>query len=421
MGLTNYSKQKFLEHVLGIAYFPVPPNLYLALGTAEDDTGLTSEITGLSYERELIEDWSNASGRSISNSKQVTFEPFSGPVSGITHFGVYDAAINGNCLFTGEIANVVSFDTGDSAVFDVGELKISFQYNTKAGWSDYLVHALLDHVFNNRVYTPENLYIGFSGNSLDYNDPITGEPTQGGYSRQPCNSWKSIGAYTYANDGDINFTVSNDWGTVVKNLFISNSSTLSAPENVLFFDDIISTEVFIGDKVIIYDSEGVIGLLTSEEVILSDSVQVLDELLIQCSYNVEVTDTVSFSDDISFDFSITDVVYTSDTIISSMSCQLEDTVSVEDSINFDFVLTDTLSFQDLIEVSDNLFDTVNVNDSLKANETSILEDTVSVSDELIFSFNVNLFDNVAVSDTIEFEKVERGFGRGGFGNKGFGV
>jgi hypothetical protein len=104
-GLTNYTSQGVLNHIVGkTAIFTLKPS-FVALFTAaglDDGTGFT-EISGNAYARATTAaaDWAAATGTApstIQNANPIVFPTSTGAWGTIAAFGIYDALTAGNLL-----------------------------------------------------------------------------------------------------------------------------------------------------------------------------------------------------------------------------------------------------------------------------------------------------------------------------------
>jgi hypothetical protein len=114
--------------ILGAA----PATVYVAIGTAGDDTGVTEPSTTRGYTRTSISFGATAAGTNPTTAMQVT-----GPTAAInvgpntvsdwgtiTHFGIYDAASSGNLLFWGALSSSVAIAVNDTFQFAAGAITI---------------------------------------------------------------------------------------------------------------------------------------------------------------------------------------------------------------------------------------------------------------------------------------------------------
>jgi len=125
-GKSDYLGDKVLDHVLGVASYTAPANLYIGLFTSSPgDDGSGTEVSGGSYARKLIT-FAAASGNQSANSNEITFDDPTGDWGTITHHAIYDASSGGNQLYDGEMQPAVVIDNGDDAlVLAIGTVTIT--------------------------------------------------------------------------------------------------------------------------------------------------------------------------------------------------------------------------------------------------------------------------------------------------------
>lgn len=124
---SNYLENKILDHVLKVAAYTVPTNIYIALSTADPlDTGAgIAEPSGNAYARAAANSWAAAVNGATSNSAQITFPEATGSWGTITHFAGFDASTAGNMLFHGALTTAKAITTGDTPRFNTGELDVT--------------------------------------------------------------------------------------------------------------------------------------------------------------------------------------------------------------------------------------------------------------------------------------------------------
>ena len=126
-GLEN----SLLNHTFGgITYSPVA-TMYVGLSTANPtDTGsFTGECTGGSYARVAITNdkttWSTSSAGSLSNAITISFPTATASWGTVTYFFIADASTAGNVIAYGQLSASKTIDTGDTALFNIGDLTIN--------------------------------------------------------------------------------------------------------------------------------------------------------------------------------------------------------------------------------------------------------------------------------------------------------
>ncbi|MGJ5817056.1 phage tail fiber protein [Paludibaculum fermentans] len=114
MSISNYLENKILTDNL--------TGSYLSLHTADPGETGTSEVTGGSYSRKSWT-FSGPTNGVITSSATVLFTGM--PAVSVTHFGVWDAATGGNCLWTGPATASKTYGAGDTAEITSGTLTVT--------------------------------------------------------------------------------------------------------------------------------------------------------------------------------------------------------------------------------------------------------------------------------------------------------
>lgn len=134
MSFSNYTSKALLDYMFGkTSAFDSQPAIYVALSTADpgDDGASLSEPSGNGYARvaTVAGDWNAgtlANPSVIDNANAVTFpEVVTAPWGTISHFALYDAASNGNCLGSEALDTQKSPTVGDTPRFQPGSLETS--------------------------------------------------------------------------------------------------------------------------------------------------------------------------------------------------------------------------------------------------------------------------------------------------------
>lgn len=136
-GKSDYLEDAVLNSVFrGVAFPAVTGSVYISLHTADPgDTGASevSSATHTWYARVGVTratgSWSapanNGGNEQISNAAAITFASPTTTVT-VTHFGVWDAATNGNFLYGGALGTSRNIQNGDQAPsFAIGALTIA--------------------------------------------------------------------------------------------------------------------------------------------------------------------------------------------------------------------------------------------------------------------------------------------------------
>lgn len=124
MGKSNYLENKILDHVLKVAAYTPPTNIYLALFTdATDDASGGTEVVGGSYARQLANSWATAASGATSNAAVINFPGM--PAVTVTHIGLYDASSGGNRLYHGALTSSEVVSVGNTLSFAIGDLDVT--------------------------------------------------------------------------------------------------------------------------------------------------------------------------------------------------------------------------------------------------------------------------------------------------------
>ena len=130
MSKSDFLELELLDHVLGGAAYSAPATVYVGLHTSnpgEDDSG--TEVTGGSYARVAVTNnatnWPAAAAGAKSNGTAITFPQATASWGTVTHFGIYDAATDGNLLYYGALGASNAVDTGDTPSFPAGDLDVT--------------------------------------------------------------------------------------------------------------------------------------------------------------------------------------------------------------------------------------------------------------------------------------------------------
>lgn len=122
---SNFLEKALLDHVLKVAAYTVPTNVYVALfttATADDGTG--TEVIGGSYARQTST-WSAATlgTGATSNSAAIAFTNM--PACTVTHVALFDAVSGGNMLYHGALTSSQVVAAGNTFQFAIGDVDIT--------------------------------------------------------------------------------------------------------------------------------------------------------------------------------------------------------------------------------------------------------------------------------------------------------
>ena len=128
---TNFQIARIANHLFGLAAGNTPPNGYfvgLLLSIPNPDGTNINEVTSVlsGYARQLLPNNKTnltiANNGRVSNVSQVTFPTATSPWGTIMAVGIFDSSSGGNLLYYSVQPTAKSFDVGDQAFFDVGDI-----------------------------------------------------------------------------------------------------------------------------------------------------------------------------------------------------------------------------------------------------------------------------------------------------------
>lgn len=220
--LSNYAENKLLDHLLKVAAFTRPANLFLATCTADPgETGTGGTIVepdaADAYARQPCDDWTEAASRASANSVAIVYPEATGTWGALTHFAILDTVTlaAGNIIAYGLITPNKTITTSDQLEIAIGDLDVSWN---AGGLSDYAANALLDHLFYNTPFgQPTSIYIALCTATIADSDTGTtiSEPGEN-YARVNHDDWKIAAAGASSNSGAIIFAAATGgtWGTI---------------------------------------------------------------------------------------------------------------------------------------------------------------------------------------------------------------
>ncbi len=242
--LSWYAEDALLDHVFnGVAYTPAS-TLYLALSTADpldDGSGLAEPATG-GYARAAIA-FGAAASRAVVQAGAVTFPQATDAWGTITHWAIMDASTLGNVLAHGAFTTAFSPVAGNTPSVADGQVQVSVAASVGAGFTDYLVHKMLDLMFGAVAYTSPATYIALTTAVVADADTAITEMTGTGYARVLVSpnggtapTWDlaaGVGVLANAHDVPIGPPGADDWGQLTS-MAIMDASTLG---NILAYDN----------------------------------------------------------------------------------------------------------------------------------------------------------------------------------------
>jgi hypothetical protein len=125
MAKSDYLEKKLLDHVLKVAAYTVPTNVYVALFTdATTDAGGGTEVVGGSYARQTST-WAAATSGAGATSNTGAISFVNMPAVTVTHVALFDAAAGGNMLYHGPLTAPQAVTAGNTFIFSIGDLDVT--------------------------------------------------------------------------------------------------------------------------------------------------------------------------------------------------------------------------------------------------------------------------------------------------------
>lgn len=220
---SNYLETQLYNHVLRAVNYASPTTVYLALfGTSAslaslEAGALTGEVAVGSYVRQAIT-FGAPAAREVAQNAQVQYPTLSADYPNpVRFFAICDASTSGNILSYGQFDSDLTFVTGNQPTFASGLIKANFAAGSSI--SDYLAHALLNHVYRNTAYTSPTVRAALFGTTASVaalkSGTLTGEISGNAYDRKTV----SFGAPTDGvgvNASEVLYETAtpSGWGTV---------------------------------------------------------------------------------------------------------------------------------------------------------------------------------------------------------------
>ena len=271
--ISNFAKNEIIDHVLKGAVYTPKVTLYLCLCTADPTvTGTGTSITETDYAGYVRlsytagDYFSPASARKMAQDAIISFAVATGvSTSNISHWCIVDAATLGNMLAFGAFTtpwNVVSGNTPKIASGAI-EIEITATVASAAGFTTIAANKMLDHMFQNTVWTIADgeIHFGLATTTLtDATTPATVVETDAaGYAREPV-----AAALFQAASGGANVNIITDIAFDIP----TGDSTLTIKS--LFVCDTLAGVHATTDILIAYDNTNVVDqpFNTDDEVVV---------------------------------------------------------------------------------------------------------------------------------------------------------
>lgn len=260
-GLTNYLKEKLLNHFLrsGSPYTS-PTTIYVGLDTVlGTEAGGGTEVTGTGYVRAAVTFGAYASRR-IASDVTLTWTASSAWGTAVG-FRLWDASSGGNALAFGQLVPRPTIGSGSSYVLAPGEVVVQLANTFPIG--PYLTQRFLEKAFQNQSHSSlaGSLYIHLATTRPD-NDGVGGVAlAASGYSSQSA----AFAAYASGRcylSSDITYSsgTSTAWGTVPAAVLRDNAAFGSG--NFLAVFDISPVPTFgSGAAVVLNSATTYLGLI----------------------------------------------------------------------------------------------------------------------------------------------------------------
>lgn len=135
MPFSTTCANNILDYLFGKVELPKISSIYLALSIndPEADNGRFDELSGNTYTRVLLptnygelNPMGEASGRKITNARQINWTKATAEWPEVKGFGIFDRVTQGTLLYYGKLDNPIKVLPEAVALFDPGQLQISF-------------------------------------------------------------------------------------------------------------------------------------------------------------------------------------------------------------------------------------------------------------------------------------------------------
>lgn len=250
--LADFAETELMDHLVGNAY--TAPTIYVALSTTDfTDTGASgSEPVGNGYARVAHSAWDTATGRATENTGVITFPTATGSWGTIGYWALFDQlALGGNCIAWGAFDVAKAVADGNTPTIADAEIVVSINASgAGGGWTDHLVHEMLDHLFGTGAYTSPSHYLALSTTTPTDAGPNVTEPAGNNYAREQITAFDAAVAGASENNGVVTMNVpSGSWG-LCTHLAVFDALTVG---NCLYWGDITDQTPTTDDSVTIAD------------------------------------------------------------------------------------------------------------------------------------------------------------------------
>ena len=244
--LSIYTENKWLDHILKVAAWTPPTDIYLSLHTADPtEDGSGAECANANnYSRTTMSSMftTAAASRVISNDGLITCPLASGSWGTVSHWGIWDSGTwgGGNLLCYGAFSASKAVGSGQTPKIAIGEIDISVPTHTTYGMTTFCANEMLDMSFldTNPAYTPAAIYVALAtGNLNDAGSMVNECAFTGAYARKQHEgtaNWDTASASATANKTAIAFTAATgSWGTI-SDYFLTTAAAEDTGDMLLY-------------------------------------------------------------------------------------------------------------------------------------------------------------------------------------------
>lgn len=258
MSLSNYTASELLKKFTGeTVAMTLTTNLFVAIGTGVNEDGLTAELAVSGYTRTSTNpaDWSIVNS-TLSNAITILIPSYTENFGTPTHWAVYDALTNGNCLFYGNLDDPKFIADDQQAYFGPGLLYLQFPaLISNTGITRAFAQTMLGFIAGKLDYASPSIYVGYCNTQLTATSDISGEPIGNGYTRELI-TFKAVSGTSPAittNTAQITYVVTGVWGVDIKCIFLSKSASSTLAADLLFVGALPFTSPGDGDTFILLE------------------------------------------------------------------------------------------------------------------------------------------------------------------------
>jgi len=236
--LTNYGENICLNHMFGHTTINFA-NLYVGLATADPgETGsIANEVStsGTAYARQSCfgdTNWDAAANRMTTNTNTVQFTKATANWGTVSHWFIIDSASGaGNMIAYGSVVPSKTIVTDNTASIAAGQLDISVTASVgggNGGMLNYLVHALLNLIFRDTVFSPPTVHVALATTEPTDAGSFTEVANSNNYARKEhsgTSNWDTSTTGVTQNNNAITFNQpSGSWGAVTHAVLVTSAT-----------------------------------------------------------------------------------------------------------------------------------------------------------------------------------------------------